>query len=1268
MNRYRTYTIKYIAFALRYPHFAILIPVVAAFLVSYNVLYDFTIKKLNARLSTWVGGFDVLSPFNVPSTVSLLLVASLAHLQHAPATQLSKVVLSSLTADANTLTYDFFLQLYQLEANVTASFPSLALVSPFSNWPVLLLPTSISDPDTTSFNFFLIKYLNYDLHHLATFLFLDKIVKSNHLIKFALNLKFYVVHDQTLNISSILSESLHNYPKLHLESVVSTTNPASVADFIRYYFVINKAVFSTWLFVSISNVLEFAAIIAFVIYMYISIANEHKIRSSLGLLIGWLVSVLISCGAAVNTIKTIHGYKSWRLMLEPSTAFTKASFVLTIMFLSSRGLFTIVNTLSDSESPSERHKRLYKLYSGFHGFPLVLKNFILGIFGIVFAQLVGTVILHYYIGGYISGYIFQRMVVLGESLLLSMVIQFLLQLTYLVGIIILDLRKVDVTRFLDHHSLDQETETKSVELEGVNFVSFYLLKFDQHSSLRPERSSFRYKLGQFFLKIRNSEESNSYELFVTAMTVLQLLAVFIHWVMTIPLKLLDDSEDLVTFGRLNILRNSNNYMYYLELLSIVIFVVAIASIVFRLNYSIHGLPQGTSSVSLNEEDFVPELKTFNSIELTTDIQHGHSLDVIKCITNSKTSFVVSIGLDHKVLIWSPLINPNVRRPINIATTITKDDKTKKEFWPINHLNISDDGNFTVLINYRHGVVKCFERLKMTYIWESRLPAEMVRLIKDKKFKILESFFRRRTVPGFLARRILQNKKNERLVGGHSRQLSDASVATINPKLNSNFPAPPITMKANSQQKREEGAGNIESLVKQDDFVFVLESGELVSMSCSDGSIKSINILDSVYRESTGLRLVSVKKVTTPRVNDRIVCQVDNLDLVVATVINNQWKSRILPVKEDSYNQPQLLSPVPLTPSTSERNKDFRAVYNAPKGPEIIGPSTKMLANKAIIVPVDFVGMIIRVNNFLAELIDLQRGIVLKTFNVGHFKSLSFKVSHLEPTHCKFCGCASIQSFSIVYEDYDSATLIMHTFKIDIKRSKNNICLRVERDPREIRCLGFNAVTEHQHWFNDIEAWELTDVNLIMGLRKKNFKDVHGYEDEEMIEEIGPKRKNLNALINNSGLASLRNRRRSVSKPKTHHELQTLDKIWEGFIVTAHDGKLMNYQLPNRDKQKELVGDRINCISKYGYKAIVVSASNIIEILYLGNDQLIEEDLYFSGTNATIWSVLEGDQGDKGQYMDQERENVVRQNQTINSELLFINKRRKARERHLAANI
>ena len=91
-------------------------------------------------------------------------------------------------------------------------------------------------------------------------------------------------------------------------------------------------------------------------------------------------------------------------------------------------------------------------------------------------------------------------------------------------------------------------------------------------------------------------------------------------------------------------------------------------------------------------------------------------------------------------------------------------------------------------------------------------------------------------------------------------------------------------------------------------------------------------------------------------------------------------------------------------------------------------------------------------------------------------------------------------------DDEEGVIVVHTFRVDEMRKA--ICLRVERDPREIRCLGFSAADEKVNWFYNVVGYEVTCVNLIIGI----------------MENTSTLPKLTNRMDSSIGLSSLRNRK------------------------------------------------------------------------------------------------------------------------------------------------
>lgn len=518
-----------------------------------------------------------------------------------------------------------------------------------------------------------------------------------------------------------------------------------------------------------------------------------------------------------------------------------------------------------------------------------------------------------------------------------------------------------------------------------------------------------------------------------------------------------------------------------------------------------------------------------------DLEKGHFLDIVKIATSS-CPFIVSVGIDQKVLVWSPLQDP-VPQPTQLPVS--------GRLLPITGVVMSASGSLIAIFS-KCGVIRCWSRLSMSWVWT-------VNVDELKHESPLVSFFRQNKPRGMRHRRPRKPEFNTRTQEDRGRayhgRVSSSSSSLTGVQL----------MRSVSMDSTFNKSTNIKQLrsnTSQKEFVIVLPSGRLLTVDCTNGTIEK-NLISS--------DIVAACKLLSPRVNDRIVAVAKNGDLVVTTAVGAKWITRRVPIKQ-SYTGVEV-------PSVDACN-----------------------ITEATIVPVPFVSMVVRTYESRAQLIDVNSGILFREWGIGQFKPGSFKVFHPEPSHCRFCGCASISSFSVAYTELETDILIMHTFSID-NRAKNRICMRVERDPRETRCLGFASASEHQHWLYNVEGWCATDLNVITGIRRKN-----GPVAEDADEQVSRYHRYTEGLRNRHDHQSY------ATEPADG---------WEGFMMGA-DGNIDFYAVPDETDIGLLI-KKLGPVQRFGHKSLVAAFGNIMKVLYLGNDSLIEEsdasdDLY-KGTDA-----------------------------------------------------
>ena len=141
--------------------------------------------------------------------------------------------------------------------------------------------------------------------------------------------------------------------------------------------------------------------------------------------------------------------------------------------------------------------------------------------------------------------------------------------------------------------------------------------------------------------------------------------------------------------------------------------------------------------------------------------------------------------------------------------------------------------------------------------------------------------------------------------------------------------------------------------------------------------------------------------------------------------------------------------------------------------------------------------------------------------------------------------------------------------------------------------------------------------MIIGIRsRKKAYDDEEYYDQTTLSNSGAQR--FDDIVAGSGLAQLRksrsNKVQKVTIPSNKGEKQktkSLQDSWEGFIVNAKNGALIEYAIPLDNVSQLLLNvNKVVCMEKFGYKSVVVSFGNLVQVLYLGSDKLIEKDLYF----------------------------------------------------------
>ncbi|AQZ18615.1 (ZYRO0E04224g) [Zygosaccharomyces parabailii] len=527
---------------------------------------------------------------------------------------------------------------------------------------------------------------------------------------------------------------------------------------------------------------------------------------------------------------------------------------------------------------------------------------------------------------------------------------------------------------------------------------------------------------------------------------------------------------------------------------------------------------------------------------------GHSLDIVG-IATSKCPFVVSVGLDYKVYVWSPLL-----KPIPSPTCIP----LPRKFWPLSKVVLSNDGYYVGFFG-KNGSITTWSRRQMNFVWELQLKKNCQSKDSSVTAPPLEAFFRKITVPSARQKKLPTTTMLRPELGSRRSSVNSIDYAAR-------------LTEGGIDAAYEKVVFTHSDAEEKDELVFVTPSGFIYSIQTSgELNVEKLTVSDH--------SLKSCKLLSSPRVNDRLVACDMVGDLYVSTVVNNKWRQRKLPI---NYNG--MLAP----------SSNFCEIKeNSPGSPT--SQETRLMSKTDYTIElVSFVGLILRVIGREAELIDAMTGTVIRTFTIGLFKAGSLRVFHDNPTHCRFCGSASVASFSIAYNSFENERRVtLHTFKLE-SRTKNSICMRVERDPREIRCLGMESTFETIHYFYDAEDWCVTDNNMLIGIRRVP-QDIPAKVGTTSISRIVTE-------DDESGVLMKRKPLKSAGEQKTVRNSEfCIHNIWEGWTMSAA-GKISLHKIPMG--VNGLIVNRLGPVARYGAKAMIVGFANIMNLFYIGHEELI----------------------------------------------------------------
>lgn len=879
------------------------------------------------------------------------------------------------------------------------------------------------------------------------------------------------------------------------------------------------------------------------IFMLVLFSSIPVIRSKSGLLLAYLVQTVLSFSAAASVVHFTYPSVT-------SLRWDHASLIfLTIMSHSIQNVFRLLHALG--QFPIETSPLNKVVGAAKDAWQISARKVSVDAFLVSLVFLPG---LH-----------------CGESLravslfmLLTIVIDYILHITYFTAVVSLDLRRYELEDLIlsdlddadynhpadlgsqkEYSSFAAKSKLKlriesfvyfrylyfrkhvpSISTLGIIFYLWLTMQSDPASSTVYKRSQAIPFIMEFSEKLHASTKENRYSNYKSVLNLAMLtyeatIEIFHPILVTL-------SKDRSGFSTHVPYRVKDSFFFskiesgitlnaIIEFVSCISFILSLSGIVMSLV-----LPERAT----HAED--PKLIANEARYSFKDLVGCHTLDVLRIVANGK--WFATMSLDRKICVWKPVANSN--RVSDIFEV-----PVPPEFWPVGKIVLNGHNHMVAVFSPGTSTIKCWNFGKSYLNYYYTHPS------LNSNNNVVGSFF---------------CGKDLVVITG------DGIMMIINDK----------------------GEANI---------LLIFEKCHPLRTIDENSS--------SAKNEEGNIRIISVTKLVTPLLHEQVVILGENNEVFVAVHVGKNWRFRHLQLFES-------LSAVRSLKDGSSDNFSFPTSlrdYRLGKFQPYINRQMQFSERYKVIVPLPQLNMVLLASDTRASILDVFSGTVLRHFQLGHYIKGSLHVFHSKPTHCRFCGCSSIESLSVAYMDAENAgTVIVHSLQIE-NRSKNTICLRVERDPREIRCLGFEAATEHHHWITKVEGWDTTDMNMIMGVRRR--------EKEESLGEARPSciETQLGEWINTFLSATLKviavdfGSAHTEEYPKVSAK-PPLNSTWEGWAMSA-SGKITYYDIPDvvstngpPGSSDRLLIKKIGPVTKYGHKSIAVAFGNIIKVLYFGREE------------------------------------------------------------------
>jgi hypothetical protein len=175
---------------------------------------------------------------------------------------------------------------------------------------------------------------------------------------------------------------------------------------------------------------------------------------------------------------------------------------------------------------------------------------------------------------------------------------------------------------------------------------------------------------------------------------------------------------------------------------------------------------------------------------------------------------------------------------------------------------------------------------------------------------------------------------------------------------------------------------------------------------------------------------------------------------------------------------------------------------------------------------------------------------------------------------------------------------MHTFTPNRIQQERGylICLRAERDPREKRCAGFEAVVEKVYRTEMAGAWEATLFNSVAGIREEIHKSSGSRKDKRALRSYG-----------------MLGRKRG---PQPRNPDLTPDKDhWEAWTMFSTGEVVTHSILESADRETSLLVTEAGPACPVGRKSVAVAFGNVVKMILLGNELYDDVDDDFLTPNV-----------------------------------------------------